>query len=94
MKFLPLSLILCLVVVPLMGCSKSDKGQLVPADTLAKDDPNAKAAQLLNEFDAQEAGEREAWVRNNAFAWSVFEKVTDAGLKAKFEQSVKPLLNQ
>ncbi len=94
MRFLPLILTLCLVAVSLMGCSKSDNSQLVPADKLAKDDPNAKAAQLLNEFDSQEVGDREAWVRNNAFAWKVFEKVTDPGLKAKFEQSVKPLLNQ
>lgn len=89
-----LSFLVALVaLLSLAGCSGSAKTGVIQADNLAKNDPNAKAGQLLAEFQSQEPSEREGWVRNNAFAWSVFEQVTDSNLKSQFEREVKPLLN-
>ena len=93
MKSSLIFLIAALTLWTLVGCSGGGKTAVIQADTLAKNDPNAKATQLLAEFQAQEAGEREGWVRNNSFAWAVFDNVTDPNLKSQFERDIKPLLN-
>lgn len=72
------------------GCGSSASEEPVQADPVAQSDPDAKARELLAEFQALPPGEEAAWINENTFALSVFETVTDPQLKEAYRQQILP----
>lgn len=71
------------------GCGDGG-AKVVPADSVAANDPNTKAKALLDEFFALPEADREEWARGKGFEFSVFETVTDPQLKSQYDQYVRP----
>jgi hypothetical protein len=84
---------LLLLATPLLFASGCKSGpDIAPADKLAQTDPNAKAAELLKTCMGLSVDERAAWVQQNSFAFTVFDKVTDPKLKDQYDKEIKPLI--
>ena len=71
------------------GCGQQ-QAKIQVADPLAQSDPNARGKQLLATFD--EAEDKATWVRQNTFALTIFDKVTDPQVKADYNSKIAPLL--
>lgn len=85
-------LLVALIGLTSIGCGKGSAPTPAEPDKLAQSDPNARGQQLLNEFASAE--DPNAWVQQNSFALTVFEKVTDANLKQQYDAKIAPLLAQ
>lgn len=94
MKFQPRTIVLLAALGMLAivsGCGEGSSSKVIPADSVAANDPNTKAKALLDEFFALPEAEREEWARGKGFEFSVFETVTDPQLKSQYDQYVRPL---
>lgn len=85
-------LLLSLLVVFTSGCSSAKTDSVTPADPVAASDPNSKGRALLAQFSDAEDGP--AWVQQNTFALSVFDKVTDPQVKSEFDAKIAPLMTK
>ena len=71
------------------GCSKPP-AEIQKADAVAQTDPNSRGKQLLAAF--EESEDKATWVRQNTFALTVFEKVTDSQVKADYTSKIAPFM--
>ena len=85
-----LAICLCGGLASGCGSGSSVNGQVVKADPVAANNPDAKAKEILEQFAKLAPDERQIWTQQNEFALMVFDKVQDPDLLAKYKQEIAP----
>ena len=86
----PIFILLVIGACALTGCGDA-AAPPAKADSLAVSDPDAKARQLLADFNNAE--DQKGWVQQNNFSLAVFQTVKDPQLKAEYQSKIAPMLD-